>query len=66
MQGYCVLFWVQFENSTLQNSSYMATYLPSYKPSLVDEQDMLGTANEVWKNSLVTFSDGFQHIDTPV
>ena len=38
-------------SSTLQNSSCSATYLPSLKPSKLDEQKMLGTAGEVRMNS---------------
>ena len=38
-----MLFWTNPESSTLQNSSYMAIYLPSHKSS---QQDMLDTAEE--------------------
>ena len=34
----------------LQNSSCVATYLPSHKPSKLDKQDMLGTGGEVRTN----------------
>ena len=38
-------------DSTLQNSSYTATYHPSRKPSKLDEPDMQDTPGEVGKNS---------------
>ena len=39
----------------------MATYLPSYKPSKENEQEMLGTAGEVKTNSQVMSSYGLLH-----
>ena len=44
MQEYYVLFWTNPGNSTLQNSNYMATNLPLYKPLNMDEKDILWTA----------------------
>ena len=46
-----LLFWTNPWDSTHQNSSCTATYLPSYKPFKSDEQDMLGSTGEVSTNS---------------
>ena len=43
-QGCYMLFWANFGRSTLPNSSCIATYLSSHKPSKSDEQDMLDIA----------------------
>ena len=53
-------------NWTHQNSSCMATYLPSQKPFKYNKQDMLGIASEVRTNSQATFSHELLHMDTPV
>ena len=46
-----MLFWTNPGNSTLQNNCYIAIYIPSQEPSLLDEQNMLGTAGKVETNS---------------
>ena len=50
------LYWTNPESKILQNSSCMATHLPSQKPFKLDEQDMRVTAREVRTNSQGTFS----------
>ena len=57
----CMLFWTNPECSSLRNSSCTAANLPSNKLSKRDEQDILGTAGEVWTNSFELL-----HMDTPV
>ena len=61
-----MLFWTNPRSSILQNSSCTATYLPSHKPPKSDEQDVLGTGQDVKTNLQVMFSDGLLHMDTPV
>ena len=39
-QEYYMLFWTNPGSNTLQNSSSIATYLPSHKPSKLIKQDM--------------------------
>ena len=65
-QGIYKMLSTNPESRTPQNSSYMATYVPSHKPSKLDEQDMFGTASKVGTNSLVTSSSGFLHTDLAV
>ena len=56
----CMLFSTNLGScTTLQNNSCMATYFPSCKPSMLDE-DKLGAAGEVRTNSY-----GLLHMDTP-
>ena len=50
-QESCKLYWTSLGSNTPQKSSYMATYLPSRKPSKLDESDMQKTAGEVRTNS---------------
>ena len=45
-----MLFLKNPESSTLQNSSCMATYLTSHKPSKWDKKDILGTTREARTN----------------
>ena len=60
-QGYCVLFWTNLRNSTLQNGSCMATYLLSHIPFEQDEQDLMDTTEKA-----ETFSCGPLQMDTLV
>ena len=53
---YCVLFWTNPESNIPQNSVCTASYVPSQKPSKLDEQNMLGE---------VTFSYGVLHMNVP-
>ena len=46
-QEYYELYWTKSGGNILQNSSCIATYHPSKKPSKLDEQDMLDIAGEV-------------------
>ena len=46
-----VLFWINTGSNKPQNSNCTATYLQSYKPSKLDEQDILGITGEVKTNS---------------
>ena len=39
-----LLSWTNPRSKTVQNGSYMATYLPSRKPYKLYKQDMQGTA----------------------
>ena len=50
-QGCCVLFGRNPGNSSLQNSICMAIYLPSRKPSQMDDEVILGPAGEVKTNA---------------
>ena len=49
--NYTRILHAVLRNSTLQKSSCTATYLPSYKPTKKDKQDMLGTADKIRTNS---------------
>ena len=55
-------YWTSLGGSTLQNSSYTATYHPSRKLSKLDEPDMRDTAREVGTSTLVMYSCGPLHI----
>ena len=54
-QIWCIMFRTNPLGSNLQKSGYTATYLPSHKPSNLNEQDMLSTAGEIRTNSWATF-----------
>ena len=41
-----VLFWINPESNTQQNSSCTTTHLPSHKTSKQDKQNLLDTADE--------------------
>ena len=62
-QAYGLLCWKNPGNSTSQNSSCTATYLPSQNPT---EQDMSDAAGEARTNLLVLFFDGPLHNDIQV
>ena len=51
-------------SKALQNSSYMATCLPSHKLSKQEEQDMRGTAGKAKTNSSAKFFYEAPHIET--
>ena len=59
----CKQYWKSPGGNTPQNSSYMATYHPSWKVSMLDEPDMRDTAGEVSTSSYATYSCGPLHID---
>ena len=50
------VYWTNPGSNILQNSSCMATCLPSLKPFKSDKQDMQVTGGEVGVSSKVTFS----------
>ena len=53
-------------SNTSQNSSYMATYLPSHKSFEWNEEEMTSTAEEMRTNLYATFFYRPLHIDLPV
>ena len=54
------------EHRTLQNSIWVAIYLPSRKPSKGGKQDMLSTEEEMKTKSWATFYNEPLHMDIPV
>ena len=57
-QELCMLFGANLRGSTLQNSSFMATYFLCHKSSQWKEKDI---ADEIKMISLVTFYYGHLH-----
>ena len=49
-----------------QNSSYMATYLPSHKSSKLDKQNTMDTGGEVRMNPNTTFFYEVIYMDIPM
>ena len=50
-QECCIVFRTNCGSSILQSSNCKVTYLPSHKPSNLDEQFLLGTAKEIRTHS---------------
>ena len=65
-QECCTLFRTNPRNSIQENSSYRATYFPSHKLSKLDEQEMLGTADEVKTKQVFLVDIPVTYMDIPV